>query len=96
MTEQFFGQCEYCEEWLHGLRIHDTEQFGELELCKGCRDLADNGELEACGCGAKVGEIATTTTVSSWTTMTKTTTITSRKGWSQQGAAKSMSLSKLC
>ena len=52
MTEQFFGQCEYCEEWLHGLRIHDTEQFGELELCKDCRELADNGELEECMCGA--------------------------------------------
>ena len=48
MTEQFFGQCDYCEEWLHGLRIHDTEQFGELELCKDCRELADNGELEEC------------------------------------------------
>ncbi len=52
MTEQFFGQCEYCEQWLHGLRIHDTEQFGELELCKDCRELADNGELEECMCGA--------------------------------------------
>lgn len=52
MTEQFFGQCEYCEEWLHGLRIHDTEQFGELELCKDCRELADNSELEECMCGA--------------------------------------------
>lgn len=52
MTEQFFGQCDYCEGWLHGLRIHDTEQFGELELCKDCRELADNGELEECMCGA--------------------------------------------
>lgn len=52
MTEEFFGQCEYCEEWLHGLRIHDTEQFGELELCKDCRELANNHELEECMCGA--------------------------------------------
>lgn len=52
MTEEFFGQCEYCEEWLHGLRIHDTEQFGDLELCKDCRELANNHELEECMCGA--------------------------------------------
>lgn len=31
---------------------HDTEQFGELELCKYCRDIADDGELEECMCGA--------------------------------------------
>lgn len=61
MTEQFFGQCEYCEGWLHGLRIHDTEQFGELELCKDCRDLADDGELEACDCGALASRDAHTT-----------------------------------
>lgn len=47
-----FGQCDYCEEWLSGLQIYYSEQFGELELCKDCRELADNGELEECGCGA--------------------------------------------
>ena len=52
MTKEFFGQCDYCEEWLHGLQRYETEPFGDLDLCKYCRDLADNGELEECECGA--------------------------------------------
>lgn len=52
IINEFFGQCDYCEEWLNGLQIYSTEQFGDLELCKDCCDIADNGELEECGCGA--------------------------------------------
>lgn len=52
MENTFYGQCDYCEDWCHGLQKYDTAQFGELELCKYCRDIADDGELEECMCGA--------------------------------------------
>ena len=47
-TNLFRGYCDYCGDFNDKLSEYYSDDFGGLELCPDCIELAEDGELQTC------------------------------------------------